>query len=264
MRHFSLAMIAALIACRVLSAQQPQQAPANSGFDPSKDPLDALLVQWEQKMKGVETLKANLVRTKVDNTFKTTEVFEGQAQYMKPNFASLELKMRGQSTRFEKYISSGTYLYEYNQGTKELRYHELPPPKPGQVADDSFLSFLFGMKADEAKRRYDIKFMGAGQDQNYYYIEIAPRSSADKADFETAQLALSKGTLLPRLLRFKAPNGDVIQWDIPSIESGARLNRQDFEKPQVPFGWKQVRVARQDAGFDPQTNVPPRVVRPQK
>jgi TIGR03009 family protein len=256
--------MAALIACGALSAQQPQQAPANSGFDPSKDPLDALLVQWEQKMKAVETLSAKLVRTKVDNTFKTTEVFEGKAQYMKPNLALLDLSMRGQPTRFERYISTGTYLYEYNQGTKELRYHELPPPKPGQVADDNFLSFLFGMKADEAKRRYDIKFMGPGQDANYYYIEITPRTSADKADFQKAALALSKGTLLPRLLKFQAPNGDEIQWEIPSIESGARLNRQDFEKPQIPLGWKPVRVARQDAGFDPQTNIPPRVVRPQK
>jgi TIGR03009 family protein len=263
MRYCRLAIAGALLVCGVISAQQPQQAPANSGFDPSKDPLDALLLQWEEKMKTVETLSAKVVRTRDDNTFKTREIFEGQAQYMKPNLALLDVRMRGQPTRFERYVSTGTYLFEYAPANRELRYHELPPPKPGQVGDDNLLSFLFGMKADQAKRRYDIKFIGPGQDNFYYYLEISPRTPADKQDFQKAMLALSKNTLLPRLLTFDTPNGDRIQWDIPSIESGARLSRQDFEKPPLPPGWKYVRVARQDPGMDP-SNIPPRVVRPQK
>ena len=45
---------------------------------------------------------------------------------------------------FKKYICTGTYLYEYNLSNREIRYQELPPPKPGQVADDNFLSRLYG------------------------------------------------------------------------------------------------------------------------
>jgi TIGR03009 family protein len=264
MRYCWLAITGALFLCGVLSAQQPQQAPANPGLDPSKDPLDALLVQWEEKMKSIDTLSANVIRTKDDATFKTREIFEGKAQYMKPNLALLDLKMRGQQTKFEKYVSTGTYLFEYAPTNKELRYHELPAPKPGQVADDNFLSFLFGMKANEAKQRYDIKFAGPGQDKYYYYLEITPRSPADKQDFQKANLALTKGTLLPRLLTFDAPNGDRVQWDIPNIESGARLNREDFTRPPLPPGWKYQRVARQDPGLEQAPNIPPRVVRPQK
>jgi TIGR03009 family protein len=264
MHHCWLAMASALILCGVTTARQPQQAPANTGLDPSKDPLDALLLQWEDKMKSITTLSAKVVRTRDDQTFKTREIFEGQAQYMKPNLALLDLRMRGQPSKSERFVSTGTYLFEYAPAEKVLRYHELPPPKPGQAGDDNFLSFLFGMKADEAKRRYDIKFMGPGQDQYYYYLEITPRFPADKQDFQKASLALTKGTLLPRLLTFDTPNGDKIQWDIPSIESGAKLDRQDFTNPKLPAGWKYVRVPRPDPAVDQVPSVPPRVVRPQK
>src|SRR5262245_32186933 len=113
MRYCWLAITSALVLCGILSAQPPQPTPANPGLDPSKDPLDALLVQWEEKMKSIDTLSANVVRTKDDATFKTREIFEGKAQYMKPNLALLDLRKRGQSTRFERYISTGTYLFEY-------------------------------------------------------------------------------------------------------------------------------------------------------
>jgi TIGR03009 family protein len=264
MRYSWLAVISALVLCGVLTAQQTQQVPTNPGFDPSKDPLDALLVQWETKMKAVETLSANVVRTRDNKTFPSREVYEGQAQYMKPNLALLDLRMKGQPSKFERFVSTGTYFFEYVPANKEIRFRELPPPKPGQAGDDNFLSFLFGMKAEEAKRRYDIKFMGPGQDQYYYYLEIAPRSAADKQDFQKASLALTKGTMLPRLLIFTEANGDRVQWDLPSIESGARLNRQSFERPPLPPGWRFVRVAPLDAGPEQAPSVPPRVVRPQK
>jgi TIGR03009 family protein len=264
MRKCWLAFAGVLIMCGAISARQPQQPPANPPLDPSKDPLDALLVQWEAKMKAIDTISANVVRTRDDATFPGREVFEGKAQYMKPNLALLELRMRGQPTKFEKYVSTGSHLFEYAPTNHELRYHELPPPKPGQVGNDDFLSFLFGMKAEEAKRRYNIKFMGPGQDAYYYYVEINPRFPADKQDFQKAMLALSKGTLLPRLLTFIEPNGNRVQWDLPSIETGARLNREDFTKPAVPAGWKYVRVARQDPAQEQAANPPPRIFRPQK
>jgi TIGR03009 family protein len=265
MRYCWPVVAGVVLLCGALAAQQPPQGTSNQSFDPSKDPLDALLAQWEEKMKAVDTISANIVRTRDDAVFKNREIFEGTAQYMKPNFALLDLHMRGQPTRIEKYVSTGTYLFEYAQANRELRFHELPPPKPGQATgDDNFLSFLFGMKADDAKRRYDIKFIGPGQDQFYYYLEITPRSAADRQDFQKASVALTKGTLLPRLLTLDAANGDRTQWDLPKVEVGVRLNRQAFDKPPLPPGWKMVRVARQDPQVDQSPNVPPRVVRPQK
>src|SRR5262249_23107736 len=135
--------------------QQQQQAPAQQpavALDPKNNKLDALLLNWEATVQGMQAFSADCVRTKVDKTFNTTEVFGGKAKYMKPDLASLELVRQGNPQLYEKYICTGTFLYEYVPAQKEIRAHELPRGKSGQVADDGFLALLFGMKAADAKQ----------------------------------------------------------------------------------------------------------------
>jgi TIGR03009 family protein len=263
MRDSCLALASVLVLCPALCAQQsppPSQAPAP--LDPNNR-LDSLLMQWEAKMKSVQTLKATVTREREDKVFQTRDTFVGEAKYMKPNLALLDLKRKDRPTLFEKYICTGTYLYEYNQANQEVRFLELPPPKPGQVADDNFLSFFFGMRAEEAKRRYDLKLVGDGQDKFYHYLEILPRFPADKADFEKARLVLTQSALLPRMLTFVEPNGNRITWDIPIIETGIPLDRREFESPAVPKGWQLKKAPKAN---NPRTQgneeLPPRVVRP--
>ncbi len=263
MRNSFLAASSMFLLCTALSGQQPPAtSPPAAPLDPNNR-LDALLMQWEAKMKSIQTLKATVTRDRDDKVFKTRDTFAGEAKYMKPNLALLELKRRDRQDVFEKYICTGTYLYEYNQSNREVRYHELPPPKPGQVADDNFLSFLFGMKAEEAKRRYELRLAGDGKDKYYHYIEILPRFPADRADFERAQLVLTQSTMMPRRLVFIEPNGNEVAWNIPVIEAGIPLNRLEFEKPTAPTGWKFVAApkanpARTGGNEEP----PPRIVRP--
>jgi TIGR03009 family protein len=253
MRYLAPTFLLLWMGALPLAAQQ-SAAPA---ADPNRDQLDSLLVRWEQQMRGVQTILAQCSRTSVDKTFLMTDVFEGTAKYMKPNFAMLELQKKGNAQIFEKYVCTGSFLYEYVPQNKEIRVHELPAPKPGQVADDNFLSFLFGMKAEEARRRYDLRL--AKIDNWYIYIEILPRFPADKQDFQKARLVLNKQSFLPRELWFQQVNGNEVKWDIPKVESGAALNRTEFVSPNVPAGWKMVRVPRpNDLGSD----VPPRIVRP--
>jgi TIGR03009 family protein len=255
MRKYGLAMVLLCMGGAPSIGQQPAELPG----PPNSNQLDALLRRWEQQMTSVQTIVAQCRRTSVDKTFQGTEVFEGTAKYMKPNLAMLEMQKQGNAQIFEKYICTGTFLYEYVPQGKVIRVHELPTPKPGQVADDNFLSFLFGMRAEEAKRRYDLKLVSA--DQWYFYILILPRFPADKADFHQARLVLNKQTFLPRELWFEQPNGNEVKWDIPRIESGAALNRTDFTAPAIPAGWNIFRVPRTN---DAQRDVPPRIVRPNR
>ena len=119
---------------------------------------------------------------------------------------------------------------------KEIRYYELPKPKPGQVAEDNLLSLLFGMKADEAKSRYSLKL--TKEDQYYIYLDVEAKTPADKADFVRAQLVLNKDSFLPRQLWFEQPNGTSIVWSIPRIDTRAKVNATDFDAPRPPPGWK--------------------------
>src|SRR5262249_12448352 len=106
--------------------------------------------------------------------------------------------------------------------------------------------FLFGMKAEEAKRRYDMKLVR--EDQNHIYVEIFPRFAQDKAEFKRARIVLSRDTFLPRQLWFEQPTGTDVTWDIPAIKANVQVNRADFDAPKVPPGWKPVTVPRgQDA-----------------
>ncbi|OAI40680.1 hypothetical protein AYO40_04520 [Planctomycetaceae bacterium SCGC AG-212-D15] len=238
-----------------LRAQQP----------PAPAALDTYLNQWEQKMKAVESLVGPCARTEKDKAFGSTKVYEGTARFLKPNMAILELRNKEKPELFEKYVCTGTYLYEYSQMNKVIRIHELP--QKNGVADDNFLSFLFGMKAADAKQRYDLKL--SKEDAYYIYVDIVPKQALDKADFSRAQMVLTKGTYLPRRLWFEQPNGNEVTWDLPKTEQNTPLDRKIFIAPETPTGWTKESVPRAtEATPKPGTppapggTVPPRVYRP--
>jgi TIGR03009 family protein len=272
MRYFGLALAGVLLTRAggyaqapqqpAAQPQAPQQQPAAPVLDPANNKLDALLLQWEQRMKGVQALTADCTRTKLLKTFRTTDVFEGQAKYLRPNLASLHLLKKNKPEIYERYICTGQFLYEFVPQNKQVRVHDLTSLK-GQGTDENFLSFLFDMKAEEAKRRYQLTLVkGPPEDKWYYYVDMLPRYDQDKVDFTRARLVLLQSTFLPRQVWFEQPNGDEVTWDIPRIDPNAPVNRQEFEQPRLPSDWNLFRVPRSEAprGNEP----PPRIVRPEK
>src|SRR5262245_8533026 len=251
-------------------------APAAAPDAASAARLDGYLQRWEQEMRKVQTLAAALSRTDTDKTFNTKTTLVGTAQYMKSgtgptalNLAALELKQSGKTEPADKLICTGTYLYKFEVASKEMRAYEMPKPKPGQVADDSFLGFLFGMKAEAAKRRYVLNFASLktapnGEDTHYVYVDVLPRFPEDKAEFARARLVLNKDSYLPRQLWFEHANGSDTLWDVPKIQAGVTLDRRIFDAPKVPPDWKFVPVPKGTAASNGTGDVPPRVIRPQK
>jgi TIGR03009 family protein len=258
MRYLWLALLGVALFSPLARAQQPPQPPP-AGAPAARDPLDEALVRWERAMSGIASLKAQCIRTTVDKSFQTTEIYEGEAKYLKTagvNLASLEMYKRGRKDVFEKYICTGTFLYEYKPQNKVIHVHDLPKPPPGQVSDDNFLSFLFGMKAAEAKRRYQLTWVPPpANDRWYYYIDIRSREKADQADFSRARLVLSASTFLPRQLWFEQPNGNEVTWDFPQLTTGAGLRAQEFAEPRPPDGWQMIRVPREQPPQQPQRPV---------
>jgi TIGR03009 family protein len=277
MRNSGLVLGVLLLCQAAVSAQQPPQqpyppqpprqpmVPAAQPLNPN-DPLDQLLIRWEGEMKRVQTLQASLTRIDQNKTFGTTDVYVGVAKYMKAqsgprvvNLALLELRKKDKPDTYDKILCNGTALYQWAPAEKEIRMQPLPQPKPGQVADDGPLQFLLGMKAEEARRRYELKLTKS--DQYYHYVDVLPRFDQDKADFQRARMVLNKDSFLPRQLWFEQPNGNTVTWDIPKIENGTPLNAREFETPTPPPGWKMAEpVAQNNDGPTPR----PRVVREQK
>jgi TIGR03009 family protein len=257
MRPYPLALTALLLGGALASAQT-----TNTPTTTTPTALDRHLLGWEAAMVKVQQLTAQLARIEKDNTFNKSVKYVGKAQYLKTgtgktalNLARLKMWPDGKTEdEFrDQFICTGTYLYQYWPDTKEIRAYELPEKKAGQVADDNFLSFLFGMKAEEAKKRYDLKL--AKEDDWYVYIDVVPRNNADKADFTRARVVLNKGSYLPRQLWFEQPNGSEVTWDIPRLDDKTKVERAIFDAPRAPAGWKIVTVPR---NADPA----PKVIRP--
>jgi TIGR03009 family protein len=207
--------------------------------------IDQHLRAWEQEMRKIRTLKAVLERIEKDKLGQTPRQYTGHAQYMKAgtgptamNLALMEMKVAGKNEMAEKLIWTGTHLYQFLPAQKEIRRYELPQRKPGQVAGDNFLSFLFGVSAEEARKRYTLTL--CKEDQWYIYIDLAPRSATDRADFTRARVVLSRSSYLPRQLWFEQSNGNEVTWDIPRVQTGVTLDRRAFEAPKLPPEWKLV------------------------
>jgi len=244
--------------------------------------LDQHLKRWETEMRKVTSLSAAITRFDKDTTFKTTTKFTGGAYYTRSgsgptafNLALLELREEGKTTIAEKFVCTGVKLYQYSPAQKEIRVYDVQAPTAGRVSDDSFLGFLFGMRAEEAKTRYTLTM--AKEDTWYVYVDVIPKSAADKDDFSRARLVLNRDTFLPRQLWFQHKNGSETTWDIPRLQSGAAIDRRMFDAPAIPAGWKLVPINRGPAGGaappappggaggvpgGPAGTVPPRVIRP--
>jgi TIGR03009 family protein len=246
-----------------LFAQAPPAAPPQAAADPR---LEAVLAGWEKSMTELTSFKATCVRTNLDKTFNAREEFVGDALFLKgagpkqSSRAMLELVSRKKKDVFEKYICTGTYLYEYQPAAKLIRVHDMPHTGSG-VGDDNFLQFLFGMKSAEAKSRYHMTYVPApATDKWYHYLRVIPKLPGDKADFSEARLVLMADTFLPRQLWYQQPNGNEITWDFPKVERNANIPLSAFDAPrQLPQGWEMRRVEARNLP----ANVPPTVVRPQ-
>jgi TIGR03009 family protein len=249
MRILWLALLGApLLALASFGQQPPQPAPnPQPAADPNEALLNEALARWEKAMDGLQSFAAQCERTSVDKTFQTTDVFIGTAKYLRNgqmNMASLELVKKTRKDVFEKYLINGRFLYQFAPQQKTIYQHELP--KPAQVGQNNFLSFIFGMRAAAAKQRYVLTWVPpAANDKWYYYIDIRPRDAADKADFSRARLYLTASTFLPRRLWFEQPNGNEIMWDFPQVTPNAQINPQEFADPTPPPGWRIVQAPRQ-------------------
>lgn len=249
-----------LLSSQTLQAQGNATAPATPGNPAGQSQLLQYLHRWEQEMLKIQTLVANIKLIEKDKTFETTTASLGLAKYMKVgqgtatvNLASLELRKEGKAELDKKFLCTGNFLYQVLFEAKEIRAFEMPKPKPGQVAEDSFMSLLFGMRAEDTMKRYDLRI--AMEDQWYIYLDILPRNPSDKADFQRARVVLNRATFIPRQLWFEQPNGSEVTWDIPKVETNTRIERTEFDPPRAPQGWKMVQEPIAQQGQ-------PRVVRP--
>ena len=247
------------LACVVVDGRS--QGPRPAVLDPARNPLDRYLMRWEDAMKNVRSLALACSRTEKDPVRQSSVTYSGTIHFLKPTYFFWNMKRKDQPGNFERFICSGQHIYQYVPQEKELRVYPAPKAGPGGgLAEDSSVAFLFGMKAQQAKARYNLSLFK--EDKNYVYVDVVPLTEVDKADFLKARIVLDKQTFLPRTIWFQHPNAGEVLWDIPTVQSPAPgLDTKTFAAPATPKGWKMVQGQAPGAGIR-QGTTQPRVYRP--
>jgi len=228
-------------------AQLPKDPPPAAMSEKNQKYLDAYLKVWEDRMGKIEGLETNIIFTEIDAGPPLAKtVYTGEASLMKPNFAKMLLKDSanpGNSKKWRHFVADGENLWEYDYGKKIARVLQLP--KEG-VGDNAMMAFLFGMKAAEIKRRFEVSIDVDDPNKHnefYLHLSILPKARDDMQEFKKAELVLWKNNndskfadqwMLPARLWFQHPNGNQVTWEFKNITTKKKFKKTDFEAPGFP------------------------------
>lgn len=266
MRAHVLTILALLLIARVATAQgtapvakDPPPALAQAMSPKNQKFLDAYLKAWEDRMSKIDALQTKIIFTETgEETNPATgkkipanTVFTGEASLLKPNLAKMFLKLDAKpadNRRWKHFIADGKFMWDYQYSQKVVRVQPLPAEG---LSDNTILAFLFGMKADAIKKRYDLSIDVDDPKkitENYLFIDILPKTKEDKQEFARAQLALwinnkepkyADYWMLPARLWFQQTNTDGQTWEFRNMTSQKKLPKSDFEAPGfLDKAWK--------------------------
>ncbi len=238
--------------CSILALLSTALLTSAQGVAPPRvENLDTVLHGWEKAMTDLRSFAAVVDRETLDKALQTKDQFKGYAMFLKAankddnSKARLELAKPSNPAVFEKYICTGKDLYEYAPTNKLVRVHVMPQNKAGGWQQESFLAFIFGMGAQQAKGRYDLEIVypAPGKpDPHYHYLRIKPRTPQDKSDFTEARLSLFRANNLPAQIWYHQPNGNEITWNFSKLQIDVQIPADKYFAPDVPAGWRVDRV----------------------
>ena len=209
--------------------------------------MDQILDAWEKKSALVKSLSVDFKRVDKSAAWGEEE-YTGQAMLQSPDLACLHFKKRsnpdagpGVAPTFEndeRIVSNGSEVLQYKWDTKQIYIYPLDKQAQQKTLQQGPLPFLFNMKADDAKKRYDMAL--TDQSDKQYLIRIAPLYDIDRESFSKAFLTLNKTTYLPDQLRLVATNGkDYQDFKFNNVVANQPLDPKFFQKTTLP-GWKEV------------------------
>jgi TIGR03009 family protein len=202
-------------------AKAKAAAPATPAVDDEEAKrLDEILERWEAESSKIKSLHGKQSRSVFNPTFGTETVTEGKfflempdkgridfkTIKFKPDAVSARKNKQGEPYKLEsdspqRWICDGESVLSLNDDEKEKTYQKepIPPEQRGKNIVESPLPFLFGMKSDDAKRRFKLTIFQ--EDKEKVQLLVIPRMAKDLENYEKAAITLDKKTFLPRQVR---------------------------------------------------------------
>ena len=198
--------------------QRPTAAPLQM---PAADPvLDPFLKAWHDRTRQIRKLEGTHYRWIYDLTFNVEMRSSGNFYYESPDKGRIDIEpidpqkdtvppAQGFSLkpdRPQKWVCDGKQILQINTADRTFESVPIPPQHQGANIMDGPLPFLFGMPPEKAKQRYDMKIVG--QQNGQVFLKVLPRTPADAANWQKADVILNGTTFLPEAVQLLDPSGN--------------------------------------------------------
>lgn len=202
--------------------------------------LQEFLDLWEEKSARIKTLQGQHTRTVYNLVFEVEKVADGKFYLETPDKGRIDVEgvkpskdaksarigksgkpFRIEEERGEKWICTGQEVIAINEEEKSYEIMPLPKEARGKNIVNSPLPFLFGMKADDAKRRYHITLKSNDPKTKVAVLVIVPRYESDRQNYQEAWVKLDTKTFLPLAVKLFDPSGSL---ETVYVFTGVKIN----------------------------------------
>lgn len=231
--------------------------------------LEQILKNWEQQTAKINKLQGDTRYREYDKTFSVEYRGEGKFAFEAPDRGNYELRpvkiAKGESSSVktedkqpyelkpkdaERWICTGAEILRIDEAHKTYEVVPIPEERRGDRIIEAPLPFLFGMKAEQAKQRYQIELVKDADQE--IVLKLRPNWSGDAANWSQATVIIQKTNYLPREVRLIAPGGTSMR--IHSFENikvnSDNLFRSLFGDDPFKPKLKNYKVVNNDRGPD--------------
>ncbi|MFN0050723.1 MAG: hypothetical protein ACKV0T_00940 [Planctomycetales bacterium] len=190
--------------------------------------LERILIDWEAQSSKFRKLTGEFKRYKYDPTFEVEFQSDGKFAFEAPDKGAYEItgskiaenalskkkNPDGQAYRLkpgdpERWVSTGKELLRIFDLEKTYERVEIPEENRGENIVDTPLPFLFGMKAEQSKRRYKFELLESKKPYpDAIWLDVEPRELRDSYHWSKARVIINRKTYLPEAVMLTDPGGN--------------------------------------------------------
>lgn len=194
---------------------------------PVSPELREILDDWEQHSSQIKSLHGKHTRFVYNHVFEVEKRSDGKWYLETPDKGRIDLvgippkkgevsrkigKQSGKPYRIEPdreeiWICSGEEIVIANGEEKTYEVAPVPEHLRGTNIVNGPLPFLFGMKAIDAQKRYELTLLANGEKSAR--IQIVPRFQRDADNYRKAVIILDKARYLPTAVQLEDPTGNL-------------------------------------------------------
>ena len=231
-----------------------------------EDKMNDLLIRWEQQSARLTSLEVDVYRIDKDPAWWNDEKhFLGHAAFKGPQLTYLDfrkVKLQAQvdpkdknkkklapvlkngqiqAVPYQTIVCTGAEVWDYRYDVREIFVYTLDKDARKRALEEGPLPFLFNMKAQEAKERYDMVLWS--EDDKAYLVKVLPKSREEKERYSTTWIYLDRSYLLPtRIVRIMTDKKSTQDFHLSHIEPNKTpVDPRFFKAVKPEDDWEVIR-----------------------